>query len=367
MKVVIAGGGTAGHVFPAVALADRLVADHGAVVAFIGSSSGQEATLVPGAGYVFHGIAAAPLRREVSVASAKAPFVAAGSIASCRPIVTGADAVVGMGGYASIPAVLAARRAHVPVVLHEQNAVPGLANRVLARVARSVGVSFADAAARFPKRVAVAVTGNPVRARVRSVPSTRAALAGEAWEALDLDPDRLTVVVFGGSQGALHVDQTIAGAIEGLADRSDLQLLVLAGRDKLDVVDRAGSATMPLRVRALAYLDRMELAYAVADLAVARAGATSIAEMSVCGIPSILIPYPHATEDHQTANARALVGAGAAELYPDVDLSAEGMARRILALVDDDARRIGMGERARAWSTPDADERLAALVLEAAR
>ena len=173
--------------------------------------------------------------------------------------------------------------------------------------------------------------------------------------------------MFGGSQGALHVDQAVAAALDGLADRADLQLVVLTGREKLDVVARAAERPMPLRVRALAYLERMELAYAVADLAVARAGATSIAEMTVCGIPSILIPYPHATEDHQTANARELVRAGAAELYPDAELSSDGLTRRILDLMDDDARRIAMGERATAWSTPDADERLAALVLEAAR
>ena len=247
MKVVIAGGGTAGHVFPAVALADRLVADHGAVVAFIGSSSGQEATLVPGAGYVFHGIAAAPLRREVSVASAKAPFVAAGSIASCRPFVTGADAVVGMGGYASVPAVLAARRAHVPVVLHEQNAVPGLANRVLARAgARRSALSFADAAARFPKRVAVAVTGNPVRARVRSVPSTRARARGRG--------------VGGAGPRSGPADRRGVRREPGRAPRGPRRspgrsrasptdptssCWCSPGADKLDVVDRAGSATMP--------------------------------------------------------------------------------------------------------------------------
>lgn len=365
MRIVIAGGGTAGHVFPAVALADRLAAE--ARVEFIGSQAGQEATLVPAAGYAFHGVAAAPLRREVSLASVRAPFVAIGSVRACGPFVGDADVVVGMGGYASVPAVLAARRAHVPVVLHEQNAVPGLANRLLARMASSVGVSFADAAARFPSRVPVAVTGNPVRAQVLRVASEREAIAAEAWIALDLDPGRATVVVFGGSQGALHVDQAVAAALEDLSDRVDLQLLVLTGRGKLDVVARAAERPMDLRVRVVPYLDRMELAYAVADLAVARAGATSIAEMTVCGIPSILVPYPHATEDHQTANARELVRAGAAELYADAELSSHGLARRILDLMDDDARRAAMGERAAAWSKPDADERLAALVREVAR
>ncbi len=366
MRVVIAGGGTAGHVFPAVALADRLVADHAAEVEFIGSSSGQEASLVPAAGFMFHGVAAAPLRRELSLASALAPVVALGSVRACGPLVRGADVVVGMGGYASLPAVLAARRTGVPVVLHEQNAVPGLANRLLARIAVSVGVSFADAAARFPSRVAVALTGNPVRAQVRAVPSSRDALAAEAWVALDLDPGRETIVVFGGSQGALHLDQAIAGALARLADRGDLQLLVLTGREKLEVVARAADRPMALRVRALPYLDRMELAYAVADLAVARAGATSIAELSVCGIASILIPYPHATEDHQTANARELARAGAAIVLRDAELSPRVLAEGIVTLTDDPARRTSMGERAVAWSTPDADVRLADLVREAA-
>ncbi|MEO8477045.1 MAG: undecaprenyldiphospho-muramoylpentapeptide beta-N-acetylglucosaminyltransferase [Actinomycetota bacterium] len=366
MRVVIAGGGTAGHVFPAVALADRLVADHGAEVEFIGSSSGQEASLVPAAGFAFHGVAATPLRRELSLASARAPIVALGSVRACGPLVRGAHVVVGMGGYASVPAVLAARRSGVPVVLHEQNAVPGLANRLLGRVAASVGLSFADAAARFPAGVVVALTGNPVRAQVRTVPSSRDALAATAWDTLDLDPGRSTIVVFGGSQGALHLDQAIAGALARLGDRDDLQLLVLTGREKLEVVARAADRPMALRVRALPYLDRMELAYAVADLAVARAGATSIAELSLCGIPSILIPYPHATDDHQTANARELVRAGAAVLCPDAELSPNGLATDIATLMDDPARRTTMGECASAWSTPDADVRLAALVREAA-
>jgi UDP-N-acetylglucosamine--N-acetylmuramyl-(pentapeptide) pyrophosphoryl-undecaprenol N-acetylglucosamine transferase len=251
-------------------------------------------------------------------------------------------------------------------VLHEQNAIPGLANRVLSRLARSVGVSFADAAARLPTSVAVSVTGNPVRVRVREVPAGRAALSAEAWGVLDLEPQRSTVVVFGGSQGALHVDETVAAALDVLRDRDDLQLLVLAGREKVGVVAEAASRPMALRVRVLPFLDRMELAYAVADLAVARAGATSIAEMAVCGIPAILIPYPHATEDHQTANARELEKAGAAEVYMDAELSSDGLARRILDLMDDDGRRRSMAARAAAWAKPDADVRLADLVMEAA-
>ena len=366
MKFVIAGGGTAGHVFPAVALADRLRGDLGAEISFVGSASGQEAAIVPKAGYEFHAVEAAPLLREFSIRAARAPFVALGSVRASGPLVAGADVVVGMGGYVSVPAVLAAARARIPIVVHEQNAIPGLANRLLARRAASVGVSFEDARSRFPTRVPVALTGNPVRSRVLDVSTRRAELAAEAWEALELEPGRTTVVVLGGSQGALHVDRSVAGGLHELRDRGDLQLIVLTGPAHLGVLEDAAEPETALRVRALPFLDRIELAYAVADLAVARAGATSIAELTVCGVPSILVPYPHATENHQEANARELERAGAAEILLDRDLSPRLLVRRILALVDDDERRLKMAGSAVAWSKPDAAQRLASLVLEAA-
>ena len=365
MKIVIAGGGTAGHVFPAVALAECLGGNLGAEVSFIGSPTGQEATLVPQAGYEFHAIEAAPFLREISIRAAKAPLVTLRSVGKCGPYVAGADVVVGMGGYVSAPAVLAASRAHIPVVLHEQNAIPGLANRLLARRAVSVGVSFEDARQRFPHSVPVALTGNPVRARILDVSTRRAELAAQAWDELGLEPARKTVVVLGGSQGALHVDRTVAGSLHEMRDRGDIQLIVLTGPAHLGALEGAIEPAMALRVRALPFLDRMELAYAVADLAVARAGATSIAELSVCGIPSILVPYPHATENHQEANARELERHGAAEILLDRELSPGLLARRILALVDDGGRREAMAGRAGAWSKPDAADRLASLVQEA--
>jgi len=228
MKVVIAGGGTAGHVFPAIALAQELRAG-GHEVVFLGTQDGLEARLVPEAGFDFTAIEAAPLARRPSLATLRAPVIALRSIRACRPLVAGAGAVVGMGGYVSAPPVLAARRERRPVILHEQNAVPGLANRLLARGARTVALSFADAADRLPRGVRSVVTGNPVRARILEVPAHREALRKEALGELDLEDGRSTVVVFGGSLGALHVDRVIAGAIDHLRDRGDLQLLVLTG------------------------------------------------------------------------------------------------------------------------------------------
>jgi UDP-N-acetylglucosamine--N-acetylmuramyl-(pentapeptide) pyrophosphoryl-undecaprenol N-acetylglucosamine transferase len=368
VKTVIAGGGTAGHVFPAIAVAEILRRDHGCDVSFIGSSGGQEAALVSAAGYAFHAVESAQMVREVSLRAVMAPFVAVRSVRDCRPIVEGADVLLGMGGYASAPAVLAARRARVPVVLHEANAVPGLANRLLARGARAIGVAFQNARRRLPARAHVVVTGNPVRQMIRDVASNRSALRAEAIVTLGLEPGRTTIVVFGGSQGALHVDRTIAEstATPILRDRSDVQLVVLTGTAHLDVLREAIAADAGVHVRAVAFLERMDLACAVADLAVSRAGAGHIAELTVCGVPSILIPYPHATENHQEANANELVRAGAAELLLDRELTPRVLARRVVELVDDPDRRVSMAEHASAWATPDAAERVATLVVGAA-
>lgn len=365
MRIVIAGGGTGGHVFPGIALADRLVRDHGAEVSFIGAPSGPEARVVPEAGYQFSPVLAAPLYREVSLRALRAPFVALRSVAASRPLVEGADAVVGVGGYVSVPPGLAARRARVPLVILEQNAVPSLANRLLARRARAIGLTFEGARSRLRGRGTRVVTGNPVRASVLEVPARRAELAAEARAAFGFEPDRPTVVVFGGSQGALHLDETVAGALPLLAVEPGIQLLVLTGPDHVDVVARASALVRGLTIHVMPFLERMELAYAVADLAVTRAGSTSIAEMTVCGMPMVLVPYPFATENHQEANARELEGAGAAIVQRDADLTAEGLARLIGDVARDRDRLARMSGAASAWGKPDADVRLASLVVGA--
>ena len=362
MRVVIAAGGTGGHIFPALALADRLVRDHGAEVRFVGTSDGQEATRVPAAGYRFDAVRALPFRREVSWRAAKAPGVALRSAQACRPLVRGADVAVGMGGYASVPAMLAARRDRVPIVLHEANAVPGLATRLLARFAAAIAVAFHDVRRLLPGRSRVELIGYPVRDAILGVSEHRAALGEEARETLALEGVRPTVLVWGGSQGALHLDRVVAEALPSMGERQDLQLLVLTGPAHERVVARP--ATGATGVRVLPFLDRMELAFAVADLVVSRAGATAIAEQTVCGLPAILVPYPHATENHQEANARELEREGAAEVVHDAALTPEVFSDRVHALLDDPARLSSMAASARAWSKPDAAERFGSLVAE---
>jgi UDP-N-acetylglucosamine--N-acetylmuramyl-(pentapeptide) pyrophosphoryl-undecaprenol N-acetylglucosamine transferase len=362
-RVVIAGGGTAGHVYPGLALARSLTLG-GHEVEFIGTERGLEGTLVPAAGFVFHAVEARPFVRKISLAAVRAPLVTIAAVHRCRKLIQRADAVVGVGGYASASAVLAARRERIPIVLHEQNAVPGLANRVLSHISSAVALSFADASRFFPRRRRLVVTGNPVREAILRVPADREALRREALSELDLEDGRRTVVIFGGSQGALHIDRAAVGACRIMGGRSDLQVVLITGPAHLEAV-RSGlpAQTDGIVVRAFGYMERMDLAYACADLVVGRAGATTIAEVSVCGLPALLIPYPYATRQHQEANARAFQRAGGAILMLDDQLTAESLTARIEGLIDHPDRLQAMTDRAVAFGRPDAADRLADLVV----
>ena len=366
MKVVIAGGGTAGHVFPALALAQLLTAS-GNEVTFVGSASGQEARFVPDAGYPFIPLRVASAQTRMSLGTAKALWLTLRGARTVRPAVAKADVVIGIGGYASAPAILAARRTKTPILLIEQNSVPGVVNRIASRWAAAVAVVFSDTAARLHHGVRVERTGNPVRADILRVPADRTRLAAEAHEAFELDAGRRTVVVFGGSLGALHLDQVIAASLPLLRGRSDLQLLISTGPAHVEVMRSALDQAGDLPVRVHGFIERMDLALAVADLAVTRAGSGHIAELAICGIPSIFIPYPHATENHQEANARELERCGAAKVLLDPGLSPAALAAAILALLDDDPGRQAIAKAIASWASPDATQRLADLVSEVAR
>lgn len=360
MKVAIAAGGTAGHVLPALALG-RLLRDRGADVTFFGTPGGQEARLVPEAGFAFVPVAARPLRRDSLAAGASAILADGWSALAVRRLLRGTDVVVGMGGYASVPVGVGAILGRVPLVLHEQNAIPGLANRVLARGATVVAVGFEAARSRFGG-AAIRVTGNPLREPVLALAERRGEDAvtarREAAEALGLDPSAAILIVFGGSQGARRVNDAVLAGARSLP--TGTQILLLAGRDHAD--DVAASASGLAGVRVLGYLDRMELAYGAADLVVARAGAMTCAEVTACGLPAVLVPYPFATDDHQLANARALEAAGAATVILDERLDATTFSERVGRLLADPEQRAAMAAAARAWARLDATTALADLV-----
>jgi UDP-N-acetylglucosamine--N-acetylmuramyl-(pentapeptide) pyrophosphoryl-undecaprenol N-acetylglucosamine transferase len=367
VRVLIAAGGTAGHVSPALALARELADAHGADVRFAGAPQGQEARLVAAAGFSFVPVATAPFVRGMSPKNLSGLVVVLRSVRRSGRHVEDADVVVGMGGYASVPVGVAALRARRPLVVHEQNAIPGLANRVFARAARRVAVSFADTVPMLPRVAPTVVTGNPVRSAIVAVREDRDGLAKEARDALGLESGRRTIVVFGGSQGARRVGRATVDAVRELSGRDDLQILLLTGPANIEPVSEAMPSGTALLVRVLPFLDRMELAYAAADLVVCRAGASSVAEVAVCGLPSVLVPYPYATRRHQDANARALSRAGGAVVVPDDVLGGPLLAARLRDLLEDPVRLAEMGKHAAAWARPDAASALAGVVAEAAR
>jgi UDP-N-acetylglucosamine--N-acetylmuramyl-(pentapeptide) pyrophosphoryl-undecaprenol N-acetylglucosamine transferase len=366
VKVTLAGGGTAGHVFPALAVG-RELAERGVEVEFVGTAAGPEARIVRDAGFAFRETEAVAVAGRGPLSKAAVPWRLYRAIGSCVPLVESSDVVVGVGGYVSVPAVAAAIRLRRPVVLHEQNSVPGLANRWLARPARIVAISFAETARSFPRRVRTEVTGNPVREEIANVRDQRALLAKEALRELDLEEGRRTVLIFGGSQGARRINQAAMGAIERLGDRSDLQIVFATGPRNVDDVRASLPASDGLTVRLFPFVERMDLALAAADLVVCRSGATTVAELTCCGVPSILVPYPHHRDRQQELNARILQRDGAAVVLSDEDLTAELLATRIGDLLADESRLQRMGARAELLGRPDAAASLADVIEREAR
>jgi len=350
MRVVIAGGGTGGHVFPGIALAEEVVTRHPAnEVLFVGTRRGLEATLVPKAGYPIEFVDVTGVKGKGIAGGLAALFRLPGAIFRSIRILRRArpDVVVGVGGYASFPVVVAAFLLGIPIAIQEQNAFPGLTNRVLAVFARAVFVAFDEAAAHFPARK-THVVGNPIRKALFENflrPRTR--------------HDAFRILVFGGSQGARALNRAAIEAFRLLRDRTEpLEILHQTGKADEDEVRRAyEEAGIPARV--VSFIDDMSAAYAWADLVVCRAGATTVAELTVCKKASILVPYPHAANDHQTLNAKALVDKGAARMIPQSELSGERLAQEIRDLLDHPEEREHMERMAGLLGRPEAAKEIA--------
>ena len=365
--VVIAAGGTAGHVYPGLALADAIRrTDANARVAFVGTSRGIEKDAVPAAGFPLHTIEVVPWARTLGAKRYLAPASLVGASGRARSLLRrlAPDIVVGMGGYASLPVVVGAWSKRIPALLHEQNAIPGIANVVGARLARRVALSFEEAETHLPSGAETRLTGNPIRRSIAEL--DRGRVRDQAYAALDLDPSRKTVLVLGGSLGAARLNDAVVELAERWKDRSDVQVLVSAGREHGTVLRARIRTSETLVVRVLDYLERVELAYAVADLAVCRAGAATIAELSAVGIPAILVPYPYARANHQEANARALERAGGARVILDSAATGSTLGHAVENLIADPAERDAMAAAAARFGRPHAADALAAWTLELA-
>jgi UDP-N-acetylglucosamine--N-acetylmuramyl-(pentapeptide) pyrophosphoryl-undecaprenol N-acetylglucosamine transferase len=369
LSLLVAAGGTGGHVFPGLALARTIVQhDPRATVRFAGTTRGIETRAVPEAGFALDLLPILPLSRRLAAETFKAPFAAVHGTFAARRLLRQHhfDVVCGMGGYVTLPVAIAARLEGVPVVLHEQNAVPGIANRLAARVAKRIAVGVDAAAAAFPPD-RTTVVGNPVRPELARL--DRAGLHNDAVAAFGLDPDRRTLFVFGGSQGARRINQAVIEATPHWPDPGTVQILHACGRrDEADV--RAAWAEADpdgrgLLVKIVPFVDRMDLAYAAADLAMTRAGAITVAELTAAGMPAVMVPLPHATADHQAANAHAVAAGGGAVVADDAALGGPAVVAAAAPLLADPDRLAAMADAMRAQAHPAAAEELAALVVEA--
>ena len=368
LRVLIAAGGTGGHVFPGLALARTLVArDPATTVSFAGTTRGIEGRSVPAAGFEVDMLPILPLSRRLSVETVLSPGAAVAGVGAATRLLKRRriDVVAGMGGYVTLPVAMAAKLSGIPVVLHEQNAVPGIANKLAARVATTVALGVAEAAAAFGGARTV-VVGNPVRPELAHL--DRDALRTEALTAFGLDPARRTLFVFGGSQGARRINNALIDATASWPRPDTIQVLHACGKRDEDAVRAGWAAVEPrgLRVQVVPFVDRMDLAYAATDLAVTRAGALTVAELTVAGVPAVMVPLPHATAGHQAANAAVLAAAGGVVHIPDAELTGPRLAEEAAVLLDDPGTLASMGKVMRDLARPQAAEDLADTVLAAA-
>lgn len=354
MRVLLAGGGTAGHTSPLLATADALRRlDPDVEVTCLGTPRGLENTVVPAAGYPLELVPPVPLPRSLSGELLRVPGRLRGAVKATHEVFDRVrpDVVVGYGGYVSVPAYLAARKRRVPIVVHEQNALPGVANKLGARVARRVAVSLPDTP--LPNAEYV---GLPLRRMISTL--DRAALRAEARAFFGLDPDRPTLVVTGGSQGARRLNAAITAAAGSLVAEGMQVLHVVGPKNDLPP---ATPGYVPL-----GFVDRMDYALAAADLMVCRAGANSVVEAAAVGLPAVFVPLPIGNGE-QELNARPVVDAGGALLVSDAAFTAEWVTGTLPALANDSARLASMGAAASALVPRDADDKLARIVLETAQ
>ena len=360
MHVILAGGGTAGHVEPALATADALRRlDPSIGITALGTATGLEARLVPARGYELAEIPRVPLPRRVTPQIVAVPGRLLGAVHAVEAVLerTSASVVVGFGGYVAMPAYLAARRRHIPIVVHEANARPGLANRIGARMTKQVAVSFPSTA--LPNAAHI---GIPLRQAVAQL--DREASRAEARAMFGLDPERPTLLVTGGSQGARRINDAVVGAAADLA-AAGVQVLHHTGAAHLEAVVEATQAISGPPYLPVGYVDHMEMAYAAADLVLCRSGAMTCAELAAVGLPAVYVPLPHGNGE-QRLNAMPTVDAGGGIVIADSDLDAAAVRDTVLPLLVDPERLLAMGSAAAALGRRDADVALARMVIAAA-
>ncbi|MCW2854786.1 MAG: murG [Marmoricola sp.] len=362
MRVLLAGGGTAGHTSPLLATADALRRrDPDLEVVCLGTPRGLETSVIPAAGYRLELVSPVPLSRSINADLFRTPARLRTSVNEAVAVLDRVrpDVVVGFGGYVSVPAYLAARRRKTTLVVHEGNALPGIANKLGARFTPYVATSFPGT--KLPHAV---VTGLPIRRMIATL--DRSARRAEALEFFGLAPERPTVLVTGGSQGAQRINNAIAASAAAFAAAGVQVLHIVGPKGEARPDFGAARASDAPAYRIEQYVDRMDLAYAAADLVVCRAGSNTVTEVSGVGLPAVFVPLPIGNGE-QALNARPVVDAGGGLLVADAAFTPEWVASTVPALAADHDRREQMGRAASGVIPLDADERLADLIETAAR
>ncbi len=361
MRILMAAGGTGGHVNPGLALANEVMTRYpDAEVMFVGTKTGLEATLVPRAGFDITFVNVKGFQRKLSLDTIRTFFLMLGAFGEARRILSSwkPDLVVGTGGYVCGPLMAMAVLAGIPTLLHESNALPGVTTRLLAPFVSLLALNFEEAATRISSRARVKMTGNPIR------PAMLQANRESSRTRLGLADEEQLVLVFFGSQGSVTMNRVMVEWINVHPGGLGCQLLFATGMKHHETVVAELRVPLPKGVQVVPYLHEMEEVLAAADLAVCRAGAMTLGELCAVGIPSLLIPSPYVADNHQEYNASALEAGGAAFLLREKELSANKLDERLQMLLEDKTLRRKMAEAARKMAKPDAGALLLALVEE---
>ena len=370
MKLVISGGGTGGHIYPALTIArEVLKLDNSCEILFIGTKAGLEADIIPKEGFNFATVNVQGLERKLSVKNVRTIFNAAGGVFQSLRLLRAfrPDVAVGTGGFVCGPVLLAASLLRIPALIQEQNAIPGVTNKILAKFVDQIAVGYEDAKQYFGgQKAKVIVTGNPVREDVLT------AVRDAGASSLGLDKNKRTVFVSGGSRGARSINKAMVRLYKNFVGNDEFQILHITGQSEYNnIIDEVKQAGIDLakngNIIIKPYLYNMPEAYAAADLAVFRAGAVALAELTLRGVPAILVPYPYAAENHQEFNAKVMEKHGAAVVIKDSELNGEILLQTIRELLSDTDKLKKMSEETHKLAYPQAAQELAKLVLALGR
>lgn len=349
IKVIISGGGTGGHIFPAVAIANELMRVNPAnEILFVGAEGRMEMEKIPAAGYRIKGLKIAGIQRKFDLNNFTLPFKVLGSVLKSRSIIKDfkPDAAVGVGGYASGPLLYAATMIKIPSLIQEQNSFAGVTNKILSKRVNKVCVAYAGMEKYFPSEK-IAMTGNPVRQEVVTITGKK----DEALKFFNLDGSKKTVLVIGGSLGARSINHAVSHSILKFIS-GDIQLIWQTGKNYFPEALEAAKPYQDKGIRCYDFINRMDLAYACADVVVSRAGASSVSELQLVAKPCILVPSPNVAEDHQTKNAMALVQHDAAILVPDKN--SDTIALEAIGLAHNESRQKTLTENISRLALPNA-------------